>query len=368
MKKIKISLALIASLTSVQALEFGTMGSQAFGMGGVGVAMKHSSWGLYYNPALMAADDGFKVGLYAGLQAKSNHFYELFDIVQSTPEDLIESKLNGLTKSSNLQITNQDGIALQLPDFGFGVLAAGAFLNMGAHASLQLVPPTTNLQDAQILTGGSVFTLLEVPVGYALELDTNAGDISFGIVAKYMGLSVTNLNLKIAEGSNIKDTLKDVMNFKVADGVSNFGIDLGVSYEIADCFTMGVVGKYLNSPTFKTSTGNFTIAPQARAGVALDLDWFMIGMDVDITANKDLGNEKFKTQMIGLGTAFDFSWIALRGGIATDLQHTDDMIFSLGLGLTFFDIGVQFGKKTSPVNGKKIPDYIALQVGAGFSF
>ena len=72
--------------------------------------------------------------------------------------------------------------------------------------------------------------------------------------------------------------------------------------------------------------------------------------------------------MIGLGTAFDFEWIALRGGIATDLQHTDDMIFSLGLGITFLDIGVQFGKKTSPLNGIQMPDYFALQVGAGFSF
>lgn len=369
MKKFKIALALATALTSVQALEFGTMGSQAFGMGGVGVAIKHSPWGLYYNPALMAADDGFKVGLYVGFQSKSDNFFDLFDINKNDPSALLQSKLEELTKNSSIKLTNQDGAVIQLPDFGIGVLATGAFINAGASGSARLENVTANnLKDAKLTTDYSVYTLLEIPVGYALEFETVAGDFSIGVTGKYMNLSATNGSFAIQNGTNVSDAFKNMMKFDIGGGDSNFGLDLGLSYEIADCFTMGVVGKYLNSPTFKTKNGSYTIAPQARAGVALDLDWFMIGMDVDATANKDLSNENFKTQMIGLGTAFDFDWFALRGGIATDLQHTDDMIFSLGLGITFLDIGVQFGKKTSPLNGIQMPDYFALQVGAGFSF
>lgn len=369
MKKFKIALALATALTSVQALEFGTMGSQAFGMGGVGVAIKHSPWGLYYNPALMAADDGFKVGLYVGFQSKSDNFFDLFDINKNDPSALLQSKLEELTKNSSIKLTNQDGAVIQLPDFGIGVLATGAFINAGASGSARLENVTANnLKDAKLTTDYSVYTLLEIPVGYALEFETVAGDFSIGVTGKYMNLSATNGSFAIQNGTNVSDAFKNMMKFDIGGGDSNFGLDLGLSYEIADCFTMGVVGKYLNSPTFNTKNGSYTIAPQARAGVALDLDWFMIGMDVDATANKDLSNENFKTQMIGLGTAFDFEWIALRGGIATDLQHTDDMIFSLGLGITFLDIGVQFGKKTSPLNGIQMPDYFALQVGAGFSF
>lgn len=369
MKKFKIALALATALTSVQALEFGTMGSQAFGMGGVGVAIKHSPWGLYYNPALMAADDGFKVGLYVGFQSKSDNFFDLFDINKNDPSALLQSKLEELTKNSSIKLTNQDGAVIQLPDFGIGVLATGAFINAGASGSARLENVTANnLKDAKLTTDYSVYTLLEIPVGYALEFETVAGDFSIGVTGKYMNLSATNGSFAIQNGTNVSDAFKNMMKFDIGHGASNVGVDLGLSYEIADCFTMGVVGKYLNSPTFNTKAGSYTIAPQARAGVALDLDWFMIGMDVDATANKDLSNEKFKTQMIGLGTAFDFEWIALRGGIATDLQHTNDMIFSLGVGITFLDIGVQFGKKTSPLNGIQMPDYFALQVGAGFSF
>ena len=372
MRKLKIALTLAASLTSVQALEFGTMGSQAFGMGGVGVAIKHSPWGLYYNPALMAADDDFKVGLYVGFQSKNDNFFNLFNINQKDPATLIQSKLEELTKNSSIRLTNQDGAVVQLPDFGIGVLAVGGFINISANGSARLVLPTTNpssnLKDAKLLTDYSLLSLLEVPVGYALEFDTDVGDFSLGVVAKYMNLSGLHGSFTIQNDSSAMDTFKNMMQFDIGSGDSNFGLDLGFSYEIADCFTMGIVGKYLNSPTFNTKAGTYTIAPQARAGVALDFDWFMIGMDVDATANKDLGNENFKTQMIALGTAFDFDWVALRAGIATDLQHTDDMIFSVGLGLTFLDIGVQFGKKTSPVNGLQMPDYFAVQIGAGFSF
>lgn len=369
MKKFKIALALATALTSVQALEFGTMGSQAFGMGGVGVAIKHSPWGLYYNPALMAADDGFKVGLYVGFQSKSDNFFDLFDINKNDPSALLQSKLEELTKNSSIKLTNQDGAVIQLPDFGIGVLATGAFINAGVSGSARLENVTANnLKDAKLTTDYSVYTLLEIPVGYALEFETVAGDFSIGVTGKYMNLSATNGSFAIQNGTNVSDAFKNMMKFDIGGGDSNFGLDLGLSYEIADCFTMGVVGKYLNSPTFNTKNGSYTIAPQARAGVALDLDWFMLGMDVDATANKDLSNENFKTQMIGLGTAFDFDWFALRGGIATDLQHTNDMIFSLGVGITFLDIGVQFGKKTSPLNGIQMPDYFALQVGAGFSF
>ena len=370
MKKFKIALALATALTSVQALEFGTMGSQAFGMGGVGVAIKHSPWGLYYNPALMAADDGFKVGLYVGFQSKSDNFFDLFDINKNDPATQIQSKLEALTKDSSIKLKNQDGAVIQLPDFGIGVFGVGAFITASASGSVKLegVQNGNNLQNASLTTDYSVFTLLEIPVGYALEFETGAGDISIGVTGKYINLSGANGEFDIQNGTNVTDAFKDMMKFDIGGGDSNFGLDLGLSYEIADCFTMGVVGKYLNSPTFKTKNGSYTIAPQARAGVALDLDWFMIGMDVDATANKDLSNENFKTQMIGLGTAFDFDWFALRGGIATDLQHTNDMIFSLGVGITFLDIGVQFGKKTSPLNGIQMPDYFALQVGAGFSF
>lgn len=374
MKKFKIALALATALTSVQALEFGTMGSQAFGMGGVGVAIKHSPWGLYYNPSLIAADDGFKVGLHLGIQSKSHNFFQLFnrDFKNLKYDDINE--MQNLLQDSRLSLTSQDGVVLQLPDFGIGALAIGGFLNISANGVAKAKLPNlsnmnnpTNANNIDLETNYSVLSLIEVPVGYAFKFETLAGDISIGTAVKYMNLSGTSGNFKIGNGTNLTDTFKDMLKMDMGKSVSNVGVDVGITYEPIDWFAIGLVGKNLNAPSFELGNTTYTIDPQARAGLAFNFDFFSIGLDADLTTNKALSSN-FKTQMIGVGSALDFSLFALRAGVATDLQHTEDLIFSLGVGITFLDIGIQFGKKTNPLNGMPMPDYLALQVGAGFSF
>lgn len=374
MKKFKIALALATALTSVQALEFGTMGSQAFGMGGVGVAIKHSPWGLYYNPSLIAADDGFKMGLHLGVQSKSHNFFQLFNrnFKNLKYDDIAE--MTELLKDSRINLTSQDGVVLQLPDFGIGALALGGFLNISASGVAKASLPnlsngstTTNMDNVNLETNYSVLTLLEVPLGYAFEFETIAGDISIGTAVKYMNLSGTSGNFHIGNNTSLGSTFKDMLKVDLGKSVSNVGIDLGVTYEPLDWLAIGLVGKNLNAPSFELGNTTYTINPQARAGVALNFDFFSLGLDADLTANKGLSSD-IKTQMIGVGSSLDFSLFALRAGVATDLQHTEDLIFSLGAGITFFDIGIQFGRKTNPLNGMPMPDYLALQVGAGFSF
>lgn len=374
MRKIKVTLALVATLTSVQALEFGTMGSQAFGMGGVGVAIKHSPWGLYYNPSLIATDDGFKVGLHLGIQSKSQNFFQLFnrDFKNLKYDDINE--MQKLLQNSRISLTSQDGVVLQLPDFGIGALAIGGFLNISANGVAKANLPSlnngyrnTNVDSINLETNYSVLSLIEVPVGYAFKFETLAGDISIGTAVKYMNLSGTSGNFKIGNGTNLTDTFKDMLKMNMGKSVANVGVDVGVTYEPIDCFTIGLVGKNLNAPSFELNGQTYTIDPQARAGVAFNFDFFSLGLDADLTTNRSLKSD-VKTQMIGVGSALDFSLFALRAGIATDLQHAEDLIFSLGVGITFLDIGIQFGKKTNPLNGMAMPDYLALQVGAGFSF
>lgn len=372
MKKFKIALALATALTSVQALEFGTMGSQAFGMGGVGVAIKHSPWGLYYNPSLIAADDGFKMGLHLGVQSKSHNFFQLFNrnFKNLNYDDIAE--MTNLLQDSRLNLTSQDGVVLQLPDFGIGALALGGFLNISASGVAKanlgnFSTGTTNVDSINLETNYSVLTLLEVPLGYAFKFETIAGDISIGTAVKYMNLSGTSGNFQIGNNTGLGSTFKDMLKVDLGKSVSNVGIDLGVTYEPLDWLAIGLVGKNLNAPSFELGNTTYTINPQARAGIALNFDFFSLGLDADLTANKGLSSD-IKTQMIGVGSSLDFSLFALRAGVATDLQHTEDLIFSLGLGITFFDIGIQFGRKTNPLNGMPMPDYLALQVGAGFSF
>lgn len=403
MKKLISTCAIAASLvSSAFSLEFGTMGSQSFGMAGTGVAVKKSHWGLYYNPALIVADSGFKLGLYAGLHTRSKNFWESLDQFNT----LSKQNINGLQASANtdaiklplqnisqllednrIAFKNQDGIVLQAPDFGLGALAIGAFLNLSGGGSLKAhgladlmqnhntstttatssTTTTTPTQIPQAEVNFSSYALIEIPVGYAYEFDTDLGYLGVGVALKYMNLSGTQGNFQVSDNTNWQASASNFLDLDLHQNASNIGLDVGITYEPTSFITLGLVGKYLNAPTFDLHSRKITIKPQARAGIGLNTGIWTLALDADLTKNEDLGS-KIKNQMISLGTTLDFKLFALRAGVATDLQNKDDLIFALGLGLTVFDIGVQFGKKTSPFNGRQIPDYVSFQAGVGFSF
>ncbi len=68
------------SLSVLNALEFGSMGQVSTSIGGAGVALKQSAWGVYYNPALLAADRRSKVGYSFGAQFREQNLLEALTI------------------------------------------------------------------------------------------------------------------------------------------------------------------------------------------------------------------------------------------------------------------------------------------------
>lgn len=65
---------------SLEALEFGSMGNTSAAMGGAGVALKHSAWGLYYNPALLSSDPRVKMGYSLGIGLKEHNLAKIAKI------------------------------------------------------------------------------------------------------------------------------------------------------------------------------------------------------------------------------------------------------------------------------------------------
>ena len=56
----------LSSASTLSAMEFNEVGHKALGMGGVGVAVKNSPYGLFFNPALLGAKTGTKIGYSLG--------------------------------------------------------------------------------------------------------------------------------------------------------------------------------------------------------------------------------------------------------------------------------------------------------------
>ncbi|RDU53723.1 hypothetical protein CQA49_05505 [Helicobacter sp. MIT 00-7814] len=77
---LKLTLTASLSLSALSALEFGSMGQVSTSIGGAGVALKQSAWGVYYNPALLAADRRSKVGYSFGAQFREQNLLEALTI------------------------------------------------------------------------------------------------------------------------------------------------------------------------------------------------------------------------------------------------------------------------------------------------
>ncbi|CAM3272179.1 conjugal transfer protein TraF [Helicobacter labetoulli] len=72
------------------ALEFGSMGNTSAAMGGAGVALKHSAWGLYYNPALLSSDPKVKLGYSLGVGLREQNLAKLTTIDINNMTDTAE--------------------------------------------------------------------------------------------------------------------------------------------------------------------------------------------------------------------------------------------------------------------------------------
>ena len=77
-------------LSHLCALEFGSMGNTSAAMGGAGVALKHSAWGLYYNPALLSSDPKVKLGYSLGVGLREQNLAKLTTIDINNMTDTAE--------------------------------------------------------------------------------------------------------------------------------------------------------------------------------------------------------------------------------------------------------------------------------------
>ncbi|WP_394977529.1 conjugal transfer protein TraF [uncultured Helicobacter sp.] len=86
---IYMNLYFLACMHISFALGFGSMGQVSSSIGGAGVALKNSAWGIYYNPALLGADRRTKIGYSFGAQIQEQNLLE------------IATNIDGITKISS---------------------------------------------------------------------------------------------------------------------------------------------------------------------------------------------------------------------------------------------------------------------------
>ncbi|BCZ18915.1 hypothetical protein NHP190012_05570 [Helicobacter sp. NHP19-012] len=213
---VKKTLVLCAlACSGVEGLEFGEMGDTSFGMGGAGVALENSAWGLYYNPALLDIDARSKLGYSFGVGVREKNILPLASnaLQVFNQSDTIAQSLQGLMSSSTLQtladggsisinanqgpnertivnagnalkdflnlnglhVDSQNGIVVQIhPKMkkikgGIGTFGIGVFASLFAGASAVVDPRHNKLIFPFTIDGNNVYTRAQI----------NANSISF---------------------------------------------------------------------------------------------------------------------------------------------------------------------------------------------
>lgn len=379
---VKKALTLTLSLSGfLNALGFAPMGNVSTSLGGSGVALRNSAWGLYYNPALLSSDPRSKFSFSGGFYLSQSNINELLESkksysqISSILENLKDSKISleaqlgvvaqigGFVRQEVRAVEDEYGrLVSEVIDHQMSAFAIGAFASSITNISLSSAGGT------QYQASSFGIALMEVPVGYAYRLQTEYGDFNFGVAMKYMRAVFDNSGYTGNATGELKIEIPDFMSMTPSQ---NFGLDLGFLYSIYDVH-LGLTAKNINLPTFKINGNRITLDPQLRFGVSYEfLSNYVVTMDVDLLPYDSYSAVAPKSQYFGIGIMGDYSWIDFRVGLSMDMLGIDGAKISAGFNaFGIIDVVGEMGTNFAKKNGSSLamPTNFGLKIGSTFTF
>jgi long-subunit fatty acid transport protein len=365
-----LSLVLVPVLA--QAAQFAILGPRALGMGGASVAAVNDSTAVYWNPAALANSRKVDIRIPAGAAVRdyadlSNNWDRINSIFNSInagdPSAANELQKLLLDLDRPGAVTNIDVTGGLLVSFPVSSIAV-AFSALGiGYAELFPTIDTLNLgitttsptiqNNNSAVTGVGLVTVepaisVAVPLGSRVLVGANAKMI-------YASTFLHSETMRTGNFDNFRNAINN------SETKSNKGsIDAGILVKPTKDLNLGLVGRYLNSPSFPVTgkvavplgNGDVTIAPlpvtheielkpQYRAGVAWKpIDNLTLSADYDLSKNESFtGNTEDQTIAGGVELALFGDALSLRAGAykntANDLAN---VVYTAGLGFRVFSL------------------------------
>ena len=378
MKKTLSSLVvLLIAVAPAVALEWHTVGPRAMGMGGAGVAAVQGPIAAYWNPAALgrATANAYGVQIPFGVRAAvtgsviegANDLEALKDS-QTPTQAQVDAALAKLNQPGNgVRVGVDAGLNTKIGKFA---LFLNSFLDMGAVPTVDMV----NTAPAAIVAGtnNSKLTLkgaqvTEFGIGYGQEMGFAPG-LYLGGNLKLMAAQVGYYDYFVLRNTN--DDSNMLSKFKDgAEKSSNFGVDLGVLWDITRTFEgavlhprVGLTARNINNPKFKQpaaataagAVGKYAVNPQLRLGGSISpFNWWNITSDLDLTRNLT-PVDNVASRQFGVGNEFNVfnrSWIniPLRVGLMRNLAESGSgTMLTAGAGLNFLHVMLEVSGALSP--------------------
>ena len=407
MKKIVAILASVSAfVVSANAFEFGYMGNRSFGMGGAGVGVANSAWGLYYNPALQGVDNKYKIGYSLGARVKENGLSALkdFDLGQISPDSI--NTINALLNDNEVALTSENGLILQVPlqvsarlshSIGLGLFyTKRSAVNFTGYINTQGVTSIDQVNNAFMVT--NTLDTLEIPLSYTMQVYTGGfGTFHAGIALKYIYAGHSSSKTKLTQNTDIANPFSDIFKSPSGAQTHTAGIDIGFAYAAPnEWVVIGVVAKNINSPVLKAqhlvdtngtpaNNDKLKIDAQYRLGLstratpmttlAVDFDlkpnyeFSGFNTKVDTSANS-IGVIRRAVQYVSFGAMLNAGLLDLRLGAAKDIKEKnakDGWLVSAGVGFGYLDFSFFSSTKMSKAV-KNLPTEFGFKLGGSFSF
>lgn len=426
MKKIALGTCVLAAglVTVAHAREFRPMGYESIAMGGAGVASAKGAMAAYYNPALLGRNTSkSEVVTTAGIGEREHNLADNLDSLSDAgfSDALARVAANAplgtntaadqqsLINSQNILASmagGKNGFSL-MPDVAFGFqtqrLGFGVYgISEGTAAAVVdpdhlafsvqnganyyaydpvndtysvITQATYEASSLEYAVNNDLtyvqlngLEIVEYPVSYGHPFQLGAGMLSMGATLKLMDATTYNTHIKVDTPSrDIEDLLEN--SEKDDDAVS---VDAGLLFipSGAKNLTLGLVGKYLNSPDFKTVVPgeNYQIKPQFRAGLNFAANERMsFALDYDLSRNETFIPD-VDAQYLGGGFNYrPLSWFSFRVGAMKNVASSAEgaiLTAGVGFGLDWLqvDLGVQRSNRKGSLDGESIPRYARAQI------
>jgi long-subunit fatty acid transport protein len=365
-----LAAALLVAPVASQAAQFAVFGPRALGMGGASVAAVNDSTAVYWNPAALADFRKTDIRLSAGAAARD---YADLNKKWSDINDIYSAGLAGdPAAAAQLQ---QILLELDKPDSVTNLDATGGLLLSIPFARSAMAISAIGVGYAEIIPTIDTYHLNTSPTATTDSIALNnsaATGIGLVTVEPAISFATSLLDDRIFIGANAKmiyastfintDYLRtgDYNNF--IDNLNNSetrsskaSIDAGILVKPTKGLNLGVVGRYLNSPSFTVTgivaeqlgngdvqksllpvTGEIELKPQYRAGVAWKpIDNLTLSADYDLSKNKSF-TERTEDQTVAGGVELTMlkEVLSLRGGAYKNTANTNaNVVYTAGLGL-----------------------------------
>ena len=250
------------------ALEFGSMGNTSAAMGGAGVALKHSAWGLYYNPALLSSDPKVKLGYSLGVGLREQNLAKLTTIDINNMTDTAERLIATFTNAGTGGSVNAGVITGIIKD---GLNTALGQSSGNVEQDLKDYISKHPDGDYSSLIQGILGAIQKPGNGLTPEqqglLGNIAGNIDFG-----------NLDFSNGAGGAIKDALQNITINKGGDkGLDKAVEDISSMQEILKDNNLNIVSQngvilQISSKTMNEKLGSLGVAYFASAYSSMSIN------------------------------------------------------------------------------------------------